>query len=129
MKKMLFALALSLVAGGSAQARSRPLGAETTIPFASNGGLRDWQRGGAQSDALWVRDRTEQWYLVRLSGRCRFDFPLDTLIYTTDPSGIFDRFSTVRVGSEPYQVCGVRSIVASAPPPGHEGQGRTKPAG
>ena len=114
---LLIAAMLPVTAG----AQARRLGVETTIPFASGGGLRDWQRGGRESDVLWVRDRTEQWYRVRLTGPCRFEQSLDTLSYTTGPGGTFDRFSTLRVASEPYQTCGVDSIVASLPPPGHVG--------
>ena len=113
----LLALATPVIAS-----QVRPVGTETIIPFAGNGGLREWQRGGSQSDVLFVRDRTEQWYKVTLTGPCRFDRPLDTLSYTTDPGGNFDRFSQIRVARYPQQVCGVQSIVTSLPPKGHQGR-------
>lgn len=120
MDKLAFFTLLALAAPAVA-AQHRPIGTETTIAFAGNGGLRDWERGGVKSDILYVRDRTEQWYEVKLSGPCRFDLSTDTLLYSTDSNGIFDRFSTVRVASLPYQTCGVKSIVTSLPPRGHQG--------
>lgn len=124
MQKLLLLPLLALAA--SALARQAPIGTETVIPFASGGNLREWQRGGPQSDVLYVRDRTEQWYKVTLTGPCRFDRPQDTLSYTTDPTGTFDRFSQIRVARYPQQLCGVRSIRTSLPPEGHQGR-RPKP--
>lgn len=118
--RRLFIPLLALAAPATAQ--PRPVGTETVIPFAASGNLREWQRGGAQSDVLYVRDRTEQWYRVTLTGPCRLDQPLDTLSYTTDASGTFDRFSTIRVARFPQQTCGVQSIRTSLPPEGHQGK-------
>ncbi len=117
----LLAPALALAAPVAAS-QPRPIGQETVISYAGNGGLRDWQRGGAISDTLYVRDRTEQWYEVRLTSRCRLYGPLDTLSYTTDSNGTFDRFSRISVSSTPGQICGVASIRTSLPPQGHQGR-------
>lgn len=104
-----------------AVADPRPVGTETVISFAGGGNLREWQRGAPGSDDLYVRDRTEQWYKVTLTGHCRLDRTLDTLTYTTDPNGTFDRFSTLRVARYPQQTCGVKSIRTSLPPAGRPG--------
>ncbi len=94
-----------------------PDGRETVITFVGGGGLRDWRRDPSRRDVLLVRDRTERWYRVTLSGPCgAFRRSLDTLSYTTDPNGTFDRFSRIRFGSFPNQQCRVRSIVASVSP-------------
>ena len=112
---------LALTASAGAQTYpDRPI--TMIIPFAAGGNLREWQRGAPKSDTLYVRDRTEQWYRITLSGPCRFDRALDTLSYTTDPAGTFDRFSRLRVASYPQQSCGVKSIVTSLPPKGHQGR-------
>lgn len=121
MLKFVFISALALATPVAAK-QPLPIGQETVITYAGNGGLRDWQRGGTISDLLYVRDRTEQWYAVRLSGRCRFYGSLDTLSYTTDTNGTFDRFSRISVSSSPGQVCGVASIRTSLPPGGHQGR-------
>lgn len=116
-------IALLFVAGlaGAAPA-DRPVGRETTIEFASNGGLRDWQRGPAGSDIVYVRDRTERWYQVTLTGPCARYATQDALVYTTDNNGTFDTFSRVSVPRQmPGAVCGVTSIKTSLPPPGQPG--------
>ena len=113
---------LALAFAAPAAADPRPIGTETVITFAGGGGLRDWQRGGVESDTLFVRDRTEQWYRVTLTGPCRFDRPQDTLSYTTDTAGTFDRFSQIRVARYPEQLCGVKSIRTSLPPAGRQGR-------
>ena len=99
----------------------RAIGAEATIPFASNGGLRSWQAGEPRSGILYVRDRRERWYEVALTGPCTTNRALDRLTYTTDAIGTFDRFSQVAVGQYPNQVCGVTSIRNSLPPRGQPG--------
>ncbi|HEX8553550.1 MAG TPA: hypothetical protein VF695_02480 [Sphingomonas sp.] len=95
-----------------------PYGKPTIIRMAAGGNLRDWRRGPEGSDTLYVRDRTERWYQVTLTGPCEFQRPLDTLSYTTDPVGNFDRFSRLRVAFLPQQSCGVKSIRRSTPPAG-----------
>jgi hypothetical protein len=93
-----------------------PFGEETIIQQAAGGALRDWRRGPAGSDTLYVRDRTERWYQVTLTGPCEMRRPLDTLSYTTDSVGNFDRFSRLRVAYIPQQNCGVKGIRRSTPP-------------
>jgi hypothetical protein len=90
-------------------------GQETVITSAANGGLRDWERG-PEPDTLLVRDRTERWYRIVLSGDCPSSGSLDALTYTTDVTGRFDRFSRLRFLRYPNVICGVRSITRSAPP-------------
>jgi hypothetical protein len=113
MLPLVAALALSAIAQSQ-------FGQETIITQAGGGSLREWQRGDVPG-VLYVRDRTEHWYRVTLTGPCRMDRPLDTLTYTTDPAGNFDRFSRVRLLRYPNTVCGVASIRTSAPPPGRAG--------
>lgn len=109
-------------------APGQPYGPETVIPFASGGALREWQRGPNEAGYLFVKNRTDQWYRVELTGPCQLDRPLDTLSYTTDPVGNFDRFSRLRVARLPNQLCGVKSIRRSTPPPSRVGVARQSPA-
>ena len=118
------AIAAALVAA-PALAADRLLDPETTITFAGNGGLRDWQPGPPDSGIVYVRDRTQRWYRVTLTGPCVRDRALDTLTYTTNTNGTFDRFSRVSVRRYPDQVCGVASIRTSLPPPGQPGARKT----
>lgn len=109
-------------------AAGQPYGSETVITFAGGGALREWQRGPNGAGHLFVKNRTEQWYRVELTGPCRLDRPLDTLSYTTDSNGVFDRFSRIRIAHLPGQLCGVRSIRRSTPPPSRVGTVRRPPA-
>lgn len=112
--------ALAASAAGAAD-RHRPIGVETVIPFAANGGLRDWQAGPPRSGVIFVKDRREQWYRVTLSGPCTTNRAMDSIDYKTDANGVFDRFSTLTVGQYPNQICGVTSIRTSLPPKGQPG--------
>lgn len=116
-----FTLGISLLATPAVARKDRPVGVETIITFAGNGGLRDWQAGPANSDILYVRDRALRWYQVQLTGPYIKDRALDTLTYTTDANGTFDRFSQIMMRRYPNQVCGVRSVRTSLPPQGQPG--------
>jgi hypothetical protein len=93
---------------------------QTVIVNASNGGIRDYQAGAPGE--VFLRDRTERWYRVALTGDC-LDSKTDqaALSFSTDTTGTFDRFSRVSSSRFPGRVCGVKSIVASPPPPGQPG--------
>lgn len=94
---------------------------ETVIRDAGNGGIRNFQQGPAGSSIVFLQDRTQRWYRVTLSGPCVPDRSLQTILFRTDATGTFDRFSQIASRRYPGQVCGVRSIVASPPPPGQPG--------
>lgn len=85
---------------------------EVSIPFADQGGIRDWRAVGR--DALLVEGTHGKWYRVELMGGC-FDLPFAERVgFKSNPTGDFDRFSSVLVRG---QRCAVRSVTASAPPP------------
>ncbi|QNN64686.1 hypothetical protein H9L12_10460 [Sphingomonas rhizophila] len=84
---------------------------EVSIPFAANGGIRDWEAEGDKS--ILLRDRTNRWYRATFVGRCPRVGYSNTLVFETDPSGTFDRFSSIK--SE-YGNCQVGSIVRAEAP-------------
>jgi hypothetical protein len=85
---------------------------EVSIPFADAGGIRDWRAVGR--DALLIEGTHGKWYRVELMGGC-FDLPFAERVgFKSNPTGDFDRFSTVIVRG---QRCAVKSVTASAPPP------------
>ncbi|WP_288936828.1 DUF6491 family protein [uncultured Sphingomonas sp.] len=128
MRYLVLPMLVTALLGSTATARpQRALDKETVISFAAGGGLRDWQPGPTGSNIVYVRDRTLNWYRVTLTGPCARDRALDTLTYTTDPNGTFDRFSRVSVARFPNQTCGVTSIRTSAPPAGWPGAPRSHP--
>ncbi len=121
MKKLAFLLSALTAAPLMANVPFKaPLGAETTITFASNGGIRNYHPG--EPGIVYLQDRRLRWYRVRLSGDClQSRTGLDTLAFETDVTGTFDRFSTIRSSRFPAQVCGVTSIRSSLPPAGQPG--------
>jgi len=112
----------SFAAAASAAQHHRPIGKETTIPFASNGGIRNWDAGPPNSGVIYVQDRRLDWYQVQMSGPCiqSKGGPL-TVVYTTDNSGAFDTFSKLTFPDYAGRTCGVKSITTSLPPPGQPG--------
>lgn len=69
----------------------RPLGAETVITFAGNGGIRNYEPG--QPGVVFLQDRQLRWYRVQLTGDClQSRTGLDTLIFgrtRREPSTVF----------------------------------------
>lgn len=117
-KPLLFAAAVGTVLTAPAQAQTRPMiGQETTIAFASNGGIRNWERGPRGSGILFLQDRTQRWYQVQLSGPCLDYTNRPTLIYQTDPTGRLDTFSTISSVDRPQLRCSIKSIKHSLAPP------------
>lgn len=85
---------------------------EASIPFVSNGGIRDWH--AADRDTLYVEDSHRHWYRAELMGPCH-DLPFAQAIgFEGRGTDSFDRFSSVVVRG---QRCAVQSLTASAPPP------------
>jgi hypothetical protein len=109
--------AASLTTGATASDhRQRQIGKETSIPFASQEGLRDWERGSSD-DILYVQDYRLDWYRVQLSGPCISNLGSLRVAYTTGPGGTFDQFSQVYSTDFPHMTCSVLSIKTSLPPP------------
>ena len=96
---------------GSPQGLTPPAANEVSIPFAANGGIRDWEAEGSKS--ILLRDRANRWYRATFLGTCPRISYGQTLIFNTDAGGSFDRFSTIQ--SE-YGVCQIGSVVPAAAP-------------
>lgn len=122
---LIFALAAAGATAASATTHQRPIGKETSIPFASNHGLRGWAEG-ADRDEFYVQDYRNDWYKVELSGPCIGNMASLRIAYTTGPGGTFDRFSRVFSTDFPEMTCSVMSIKTSLPPPGHQKKNKKK---
>ncbi|MGN6374413.1 MAG: hypothetical protein ACTHMG_02545 [Sphingomonas sp.] len=118
---ILTALSLACCAATAASAAQHPreIGKETTIPFARQQGLRDWQEGPTQ-DVFYVQDYRNDWYRVQLSGPCIGNMATIDIAYTTDTMGAFDQFSKVFSTDYPRMTCAVLSIKTSLPPPARQ---------
>lgn len=121
--KALFALAATCAAlSACAPTPMQPLtAADTSIPFAANGGIRDWYSNNNQS--IYLRDRTGRWYLATFNGLCQNLPAAQTIQFETDASGSFDRFSSI---STEYGRCQVGSVV-HAQAPAAKGGGFARP--
>ena len=110
----LAALALGLVAApASAAPEQAPAPTEARIPFANNGGIRDWR--AIDGDTLYVQDRARRWYRAELMHRAH-GLPFAWAIgFETRGVDSFDRFSSVVIDGQRVPV---RSLVRidGAPP-------------
>jgi hypothetical protein len=104
------------------QQQQRPLGVETSIPYAANGGIRNWEAGPPDSGILYVQDRNLDWYKVEMSGPCieTRAGPM-TVHYTTSATGRLDTFSELSFPDYPGRTCGIKRITTSLPPPSQPG--------
>jgi hypothetical protein len=119
----LLSLAALSATAASAADRQRPIGKETSIPFANHHGLRDWEEGPSK-DVFYVQDYRNDWYRVELSGPCIGNMASLRVAYTTSPTGDFDRFSQVSSTDFPHMTCSVLSIKTSLPPPDRQKKGK-----
>ena len=111
--KALYALALGCAAlSACAPTQMQPVtAADTVIPFAANGGIRDWYANSEQS--IYLRARTGRWYLATFNGLCPNLPAAQTIQFGTDAGGSFDRFSSIVTE---YGRCQVGSVVAAEAP-------------
>ena len=103
--------ALALMAFTSVPASAQGA-AETSMPFANQGGVRDWQADG--DSKIYVQDASGKWYLATLSVAAP-DLPFATKIgFETKGTDTLDRFGVLIVQGARYPLS---SLVQSGPPP------------
>lgn len=96
---------------GSASGETNTSATQTRIPFASFGGIEDWR--AVSDELLYVEGRNDKWYRVELFAPCtglRFD---QAIGFVAEPTGSFDRFSSIVVDG---RECQVRSVTPGTPP-------------
>ncbi|HIV72853.1 MAG TPA: hypothetical protein H9903_18085 [Candidatus Aquabacterium excrementipullorum] len=101
---------LAACAGPQAEADATPVpqgvGEETTIAFANQGGVQNWQPAG--DTALLLQDQRGQWYVARLQAPA-IDLPFtENLGFDTDPSGSFGRLNAVVIRGVRYPVISLK---------------------
>jgi hypothetical protein len=86
---------------------------ETVIPY---GDVRQSVRG--HGDILFVRDRNNRWYRLKLNAGCSVNVTdVNTLIFNHHgASQQIDRFTTIVIPEE-IRTCGIESIRESLAPP------------
>jgi hypothetical protein len=117
LSSLVLPLAALALAAPSAYAETAPASAEAQqdarIPFANNGGIRDWR--SHDKDVLYVQDRQQTWYKATLMAPA---FDLDSaqaIGFDTGPTDTFDRFSTVVVRGQRYAVQSLVRIEGKPP--------------
>lgn len=85
--------------------------AETGIPFAAHGGIRDWR---VEDDAtLLLQDIHGNWYRARLAAPAWDLAYAQSLGFTTAPSGTLERLDSIVVRGRAYPIL---SLKRTAPP-------------
>lgn len=108
-------LAAAIAAPLSAQTLPGVSNQETVIPFAANGGIREYHFG--EGDVTFLRDRANRWYRVALNKGCLAGFGDRSVVaFDTQSDGQLDRSSRV-LFAQPRTTCLIDSIRRSAPPP------------
>lgn len=95
----------------TAAAKSEEPGKQTRIAFADMGGIGNWRAD--DGDVLFVQSRKGQWYRADLLGSCTGLPFAHTIGFVFEPSGSFDRFSSIVVDG---RECRIRSLVESTGP-------------
>lgn len=117
LSSLVLPLAALAFAAPAAFAETAPAAAEAQqdvrIPFANNGGIRDWR--SHDKDVLYVQDRQRKWYKATLMSPA-FDLSFaEAIAFDTGPTDTFDRFSTVIVRGQRYAVQSLVPIEGKPP--------------
>ena len=105
-------LAVLALAGFASAPAAAQGAAETSLPFANQGGVRDWQADG--DSKIYVQDASGKWYLATLAVPAP-DLPFATKIgFETKGADRLDRFGVLIVQGARYPLS---SLVQSGPPP------------
>lgn len=110
---MITSLFLLLLASASpADAPAVPVQKETSIPFVSHDGIRDFRADGTKG--VYIRGNNGQWYYAQTMGSCTQLPFANTLGFETTGGDQLDRFGALRLENER---CPLSSVVRSGPPP------------
>lgn len=113
-------LAALALAAPAVHAETGPRPKEARIPFADNGGIRDWRSG--DRDTLYIQGRDRTWYKVELMGSAT-DLPYAwTIGFDTGPSGTLDKFSSIVVRGQRYAIQSLVEIEGEPPKKAERGE-------
>jgi len=106
---VLASVGFAIGAAAGAQANT-----QASIPFANHGGIYDWRANGTHG--IWVQAANRDWYYGTFMNSC---IGLDRAInigFVTEPTGDFDRWSSIIVPHE-FIRCHLSSFERSGEPP------------
>ncbi|HEV7606412.1 MAG TPA: hypothetical protein VGO61_03705 [Steroidobacteraceae bacterium] len=98
---LLFAAALAAVAG------------EVSIPFANDGGIREWSADG--SKGMWIEAANGHWFYASFSSQCTTLQSALGVKFVPEPSGALSRWSSIRLQHD--ERCFFRTLQPSTAPP------------
>jgi hypothetical protein len=98
-------------AAPQADAPTQPAPPEASIPFASKGGIWNWRV--VDDKTVLIESRGRKWFKATLFGNCINLSFANSLSFIPNPSGTFDKFSTIRSRG---QRCPLVSLVAIPAP-------------
>ena len=115
---ILTAAALALVPVAAYAEDAKPVAAEKArpdyIPFANNGGVRDWRAD--DRDTIYFQDRQKRWYKAELIVPAS-DLPFTQFIgIDSDPGDRLDKFSAIYVRGQRYLLKSFEPIEGKPPP-------------
>jgi hypothetical protein len=84
---------------------------EARIPFANLGGIEDWRV--VNDKTLYVESRNDEWFRVELLSPCTGLQFEQSIGFVAEPTGSFDRFSSIVVDG---RECQVSSLTRGTPP-------------
>ena len=86
-------------------------GVEASIPFANDGGIRDFETNGDRG--IWIEDRQRRWYYASFIGPCpRLDHAM-SVGFDTRGSSNFDKFGAIVTRDDH---CPISSLVTAEKP-------------
>lgn len=107
----LFGLCLAmLLQAACSTSTSVDLALEQSIPFANQGGIRNWRP--VDDTSLLIEDRNGQWYLARLqsaSGDLAF---AEQVVFLTNPGGAFGRLGALLIKGVRHPVISLVKVQA-----------------
>jgi len=118
------ALPLLIAAPLLCAAPSVTAGRSASLPFAADGGIRNWQADGTQG--IWVQGTSGNWYYGRFTFPCNGLPFRETLRFKFSPGGALDRWS--EVSTREAGNCLFKSFETSAGPPVAAKKSKAAPA-
>jgi hypothetical protein len=97
----------------SAGPESATKSAEASIPFANDGGIRDWRADGSRG--MWLEANGGHWYYASFSSQCTALPVASGVRFVAEPSGVLSRWSSIRLGHN--ERCFFRTLQRSDRPP------------
>ena len=85
---------------------------EVSIPFANNGGIRDWRADGTKG--MWIEEAGGHWFYASFSSQCPTLQSAMGVKFVPEPGGALSRWSSIRLQHD--ERCFFRNLQPSNAP-------------